>query len=181
MTEQYNQKCVLDWIQISRDMRFPTMLYVRPAKAQTSLRRRAVWSEPLLVACIFYEYQATDWPSFGVSKLKRRLHMLVRVYTCQNTTLLEITSQLKWALSWENLSLRFVTWQDSNHLTHLQRLAKILNFLPLANIATLLFYEANNDGADQTTQMPRLVCTFAVGMPKSDFSRQGPNDNYSFC
>ena len=34
---------------MSRDMRFPTMWYVRPAKAQTSLRIRAVWSEPLLV------------------------------------------------------------------------------------------------------------------------------------
>ena len=35
---------------MSRDMRFPTMWYVRPAKAQTSMRIRAVWSEPLLVA-----------------------------------------------------------------------------------------------------------------------------------
>ena len=42
------------WLQMSRDMRFPTMWYVRPAKAQTSLRIRTVWSEPLLVACIFY-------------------------------------------------------------------------------------------------------------------------------
>ena len=32
--------------------RFPTMWYVRPAKAQTSLRIRAVWSELLLVAWI---------------------------------------------------------------------------------------------------------------------------------
>ena len=32
------------------------------------------------------------WPtSFGVSKLKRRLQRLVRVYTCQNASLLEIT------------------------------------------------------------------------------------------
>ena len=30
-------------------------MYVRPAKAQTSLRIRAVWSEPLLVTWIFYE------------------------------------------------------------------------------------------------------------------------------
>ena len=30
--------------------------YVRPAKAQTSLRICAVWSEPLLVPWIFYEY-----------------------------------------------------------------------------------------------------------------------------
>ena len=36
-------------------MRFPTMWYVRPAKAQTSLRTRAVWSEPLLVAWLFYD------------------------------------------------------------------------------------------------------------------------------
>ena len=41
-------------------MRFPTMWYVRPAKAQTSLRIHAVWSEYLLVALIFYDYQATD-------------------------------------------------------------------------------------------------------------------------
>ena len=36
--------------QISHGMRFPTILYVRPAKPQISLRIRAVWSEPLLVA-----------------------------------------------------------------------------------------------------------------------------------
>ena len=34
---------------------------------------------------------ATDRRSFGVSKLKRRPHRLVWVYTCQNATLLEIT------------------------------------------------------------------------------------------
>ena len=55
---------------LSRDMRFPTMWYVRPAKPQTSLRIRAVWSESLLVTCIFYERSATDWTSFGVSNLK---------------------------------------------------------------------------------------------------------------
>ena len=36
-------------------MRFPTMWYVRPAKPQISLRMRAVWSEPLLVAWVFYD------------------------------------------------------------------------------------------------------------------------------
>ena len=34
---------------------------------------------------------ATDWISFGVSKLKRRLHRIIWVYTCQNATLVEIT------------------------------------------------------------------------------------------
>ena len=50
-----------------------------------------VWSEPLLVAWILYDSYATDWTSFGVSKLKRRLHRLIWVYTCENNTLLEIT------------------------------------------------------------------------------------------
>ena len=40
---------------MSCDMRFPTVCYVRPARAQTSLRMRAVCSEPLLVAWIFSE------------------------------------------------------------------------------------------------------------------------------
>ena len=40
---------------LSHDMRFPTIWYVQPAKPQISLRIRAVWSEPLLVAWIFYE------------------------------------------------------------------------------------------------------------------------------
>ena len=40
-------------------MRSPTMWYVRPSNVQTSLRIR-----------IFYEWKATDWKSFGVSKLK---------------------------------------------------------------------------------------------------------------
>ena len=36
-------------------MRFSTMWYVRPAKAQINLRIRSVRSEPLLVVWIFYE------------------------------------------------------------------------------------------------------------------------------
>ena len=78
-------------LHMSHDMGCPTMWYVLPAKAQTSLRIHTVWSEPLLVTWIFYEYWATDRTSFGVCKLKRRLHMLIWLYTCQNATLLEIT------------------------------------------------------------------------------------------
>ena len=48
------QKTLLQW-QMSHHMRFPTMWYVRPAKAQTSLRIHAVWSEPLLVAWILFD------------------------------------------------------------------------------------------------------------------------------
>ena len=78
-------------LELSQCMRFLTMWYVRPAKPQISLRIRAVWSESLLVAWIFYECWATYRTSFGDSKLKGRLHRLVWVYTCQNVTLLEIT------------------------------------------------------------------------------------------
>ena len=35
---------------------FPTMWYVRPAKPHISLHIHAVWSEPLLVAWVFYDY-----------------------------------------------------------------------------------------------------------------------------
>ena len=80
-------------VWMSCDMRFPTMWYVRPTKAQTSLRIPAVWSEPLLVAWIFHECQSTNLTAFRVSKLIRRLLRLGWVYTCQNTKLLEITCQ----------------------------------------------------------------------------------------
>ena len=73
---------------MSRDIRFPTMLYVRPAlKPKISLRIRTVWSDPLLLWLLSY------WPNiiWSFYKLKGRLHRLVRVYTCQNATLLEIT------------------------------------------------------------------------------------------
>ena len=54
-------------------MRFPTMWYAR--------------SEPLLVD----DCSATDRTTFGVSKLKRMLHRLGKIYACQNAILLEIT------------------------------------------------------------------------------------------
>ena len=92
------------WFDMSQCMRFPTMWYVRPAKPQTSLRVRAVWSEPLQVDWIFYEYIITDQASFGVSKLRRRLYRLSWVYTCQNATLLEIT----WHGSYVNV-IRWLT------------------------------------------------------------------------
>ena len=81
----------LYYIYMSRDMRFPTMWNVRPAKPHISLSIRAVWSEPLLVAWIFFDCQSTDQTSFVVPKDKRGLQRLVWVYTFQNATLLEIT------------------------------------------------------------------------------------------
>ena len=58
----YYTRCNDDWRcifllngnnNLSQCMRFPTMWYVRPAKPQISLRIRAVWSEPLIVAWVF--------------------------------------------------------------------------------------------------------------------------------
>ena len=42
MKVQINLNYIGGLLNMSRDMSFPTMLYVRPAKAQTSLRIRAV-------------------------------------------------------------------------------------------------------------------------------------------
>ena len=39
-------------LELSRDIGFPTMWHVRPAKPQISLRIRAVLSEPLLVGLL---------------------------------------------------------------------------------------------------------------------------------
>ena len=72
-------------------MRFPTMWYVRPAKAKTSLCIRAVWSESLQVAWIFYDCLAPGRTALKVSELNRRLRMLVWVCLYENATLLEIT------------------------------------------------------------------------------------------
>ena len=60
--ESYFTQSCLSWgikhcilLNLSQWMRFPTMWYVRPAKDQISLRIRIVWSEPLLVAWVFYD------------------------------------------------------------------------------------------------------------------------------
>ena len=72
-------------------MGFPTMWYVRIAKPRISRRIRGVWSELLPVPLIVYDCQATNWTSFRVTVLKRRLHRPIWVYTRQNAKLLEIT------------------------------------------------------------------------------------------
>ena len=53
----YHKMKILRYVYtyMSLNMRFPTMWYVRPAQAQTSLPICAVRSEPLLVTWIFYE------------------------------------------------------------------------------------------------------------------------------
>ena len=83
-------------------------------KAQTSLHVWAVWSEPLLVAWIFYDCLATDWPSFRISKLNRRHNRLIWVYTCQNASLLEISclgSPILWPFE------KWLLFQTVQHVT----------------------------------------------------------------
>ena len=61
---------------------------------------------PLQVAWVLYECSATGWTAFRDSKLKRRLHRLVWIYTCQNATLLEITCHGSNDLSNSSLPLK---------------------------------------------------------------------------
>ena len=48
-SKQKIKKCTSLWNNIRSRNKFPTMWYMRPAKAKTSLRIRIVWSEPLRV------------------------------------------------------------------------------------------------------------------------------------
>ena len=74
---------------MSGDMRFPTKWYVQPAKPQISLRICRAFAIHFNSILVLSYWQNIIW--FGVSKLNRKLQSLVWVYTCQNTTLLEIT------------------------------------------------------------------------------------------
>ena len=67
----------------------------QPAHTRSLIRAFASRLNSLCVLC----YWLNIW-SFGNSKLKRRLHRLVWIYTCQNTTLLEITRHCFYKSSW---------------------------------------------------------------------------------
>ena len=54
LLNEHNKRAVCS-AYLSQCIRFPTIWYVRPTKPQISLRIRAVWSEPLLVAWVFYD------------------------------------------------------------------------------------------------------------------------------
>ena len=66
-------------IHMRCDIRFPTKWYVRPAKAQTSLRICADWSEPLLVAWIFYDCSANDRTSLEFLSLTARISLFMSI------------------------------------------------------------------------------------------------------
>ena len=74
-----------------------------------------------------------------------------------------------WASTRENLSSGFLTESDSNQPVQLQRLAKIMKFA-LKEIDYYTVQKTNNKGADQTSQMRRLVCVFVIHMQQSQVS-----------
>ena len=104
---RYWSDCVDAQTVWSRNMRFPTMWYVRLAKALISLRIRAFWSEPLQVALIFYDCQATDRAAFGVSKLIRRLHMILSLFMSKCQIVGNHMSRLIWIFALCTNSLTF--------------------------------------------------------------------------
>ena len=84
--------CLENWIRhISRDMRFSTMWYVRPAKPQISLRIRAVWSELLIVAWIFYDVKLLTEHHLEILSLKGGCAGSSESSLVENATSLEIT------------------------------------------------------------------------------------------
>ena len=70
----------------------------------------------------------------------------------------------------QNLSTGFLTKGVSNQSPQLQRLARKLKF-PCSRFTYGAFQKANNNGADQTAQMRRLVCACYLQYPKGRFSR----------
>ena len=77
------------------------MWFVRPARPAFAQSDRSLcWSLEYFM-CIKCQY--TYWTSFWVSKLTRRQHRLVWVYTCQNATVLDMSR-----LIWRCNPLRYV-------------------------------------------------------------------------
>ena len=81
---------------------------------QQSLRSVCAYMRSLIRALashsIFNEYKVTDRTSFGISKLSRRLHRLVRVSSCQYATLLEITCNSSYLIDFRlSRDMRFPT------------------------------------------------------------------------
>ena len=63
---------------------------------------------------------------FGVSKLKRRLQRLIRVYTCQNAKLLEISTT------------------GSIHILSLHLMTKNISYFNVGNIKIAIFFQSSS-------------------------------------
>ena len=114
-----------DWWNFSHKglspyMRFPTMWYVQLAKPQF----QPAHTQSLIRAFASHlNIETTDSTPFGVSKLKKRLHRLVLVYTCQIATLLEITCGASFikttsAITTASISIKYNPKQNLCALTY---------------------------------------------------------------
>ena len=142
-------------------MRFPTIWYVRPAKAKISLRIRAVWSEPFQVPRILYECSATDWTSFEVSKTKRRLQRLVRVYTCLNVKLLEISCH-GYILKSFNILLTF----KSRFKSDARMIESQVKCFPKIMFSSIPFYPIRRKLVGQQNYSPWAITKHTFTIPK---------------
>ena len=105
-------------LHMSQCMRFPTMWYVRPAKAQTSLRICAVWSEP----CSLLEY------SMSVKLLtKHPLEVLSLKTSCRGlseSTLLKMLHCWKSHVTVHLHVSRQASWSDASCVTQCIKIDK---------------------------------------------------------
>ena len=127
---------------MSCNMRFPTMWYVRPAMAQTSLRICAVWSESLLVACPFYiVWLLGYWPN--IIRLLTEHHLeflslkggcigssestLVKMPHCWKSHVVAQLLSLYLCTSWWNTRNTVTIRRVTSHRTKYQNLEGIID------------------------------------------------------
>ena len=104
---------------LSRNMRFPTIWYVRPAKPQISLRIRAVWSEPLLVAEYFMNIELL---------IEHHLEFLSLKGGCTGSS---ESTLVKMPHCWNHISrFNFKTFRAANMLTSFVLYPRILFLIP---------------------------------------------------
>ena len=128
-------------IHMSCRMIFPTMWFVWPAKAQTSLCIHTVWSEPLLVTWIFYDLDFISLKG-GCAGLSEST--LVKMPHC-----------------WKSYVRAHINSKPHNVLL-LHFYATKCNFIlaVIPEYRTLLY--ANNKGTDQPAHQRSLISTFVI-------------------
>ena len=108
---------------------------------------------------ILWVLSLTDRTSFGVSKLNRRLHRLVCVYTCQNTTYIvgNHMSRLKYSL----LSLTQLCITQYYHLSRLDGLVPLFSPIYYCNSTTFI---------STTAKSIKLITRYEKLVPLINFS-----------
>ena len=101
--------------------------------------------------CWSLEYSITNKAAYrtavGVSKLKRRLHRLVTVYTCQNATVI-VGNLMSWLI--------YLHIEDSDQPRHLFSLIRLVA-VRTKKVWTLSYLLSTQRIYDQTGRMTRLI------------------------